>query len=78
MTQPPLMHPLDGGRSEAAARWDAQAEVDVAALILGYLAQNPPPGASEAEADFRGWAQDLQRDGQARLAELGQRRLRAV
>jgi hypothetical protein len=69
---------LADGDPAAIALWDAQAEVDVAVLILDYLTRNPPPGASEAESDFRAWALNLQRDGQSRLAALGHRHLRAV
>ena len=76
--QPPLLNSLSGGRSQDAARWDAQTEYDVGVLIASYLVQHPPPPGVHFEEPFARWSAALQRQGQAQLAELGERRLRAV
>jgi hypothetical protein len=68
----------EGGDDDAAERWDARAEVDVAVLIRRYLSDHPPPASSELAADLRLWSQNLTHDGLARLEACGGRRLRAV
>jgi hypothetical protein len=76
--QHPLVRVVDGGDSEAAERWDAQADYDLSVLLDQYLASHPhPPGSANAPllADS---ARALRESGELRLAHLGQRRLRAT
>jgi hypothetical protein len=63
----------------AAQLWDAQAEHDVGALISTYLKRHPAPAGALLYGDLHRWSENLRRDGQVRLEELGQRSpLRAV
>lgn len=76
---PPLLNPHDGGRSEEAIRWDAEAEVAIATFIHDHLRKSPAPVGSAVAHDLASYASSLQLDGQARLEELGPaRHLRAV
>ena len=69
----------DGGESDTAVAWDIRASAHVAALILRHLAADPPPEGSATASDWRKWAENLQRDAQARQEALGRAvRLRAV
>jgi hypothetical protein len=58
--------------------WDAHAERDIGLMIARYLLANPAPADSLIASDLEAWAVNLLRDGQARLAELGEPRLCAV
>jgi hypothetical protein len=70
------MRRLEGGATAAVQTWEARAEADLAVLIQRYLAEHPCPGPSLIEADLARWSRALAADGQARLAELDQPRLR--
>lgn len=67
----------EGGVSEAAAKWDGNAERALGTFILRLLQQRPPADSVIA-ADLRRWAQQLLLSGQARLAEAGQDALKLV
>ncbi len=56
--------------SRAAHVWDAQPEIDVAALIGDYLLAHPPPPSSLAAGDLEDWAFNLLEDGTARRLGL--------
>jgi hypothetical protein len=58
--------------------WDARAEQDIGLMIARYLLEHPAPDGSELAADLERWSLNLVRDGQARLAGLGHRRLSAA
>lgn len=78
-----MQHPLvighQGGRSHGAVRWDADAQIAFAAFVKRYLEQNPAPSGAATAHDFLQWSEALERDGRARLAELGPaRHLHAV
>lgn len=64
--------------STDAERWDAQAEYDIGQLMRHYLRDHPPSSGSECSRDFADWSERLVGDGQARLWELGERRLRVL
>jgi hypothetical protein len=67
----PLLTTHDGGGADAAAAWDARAELDLSIMIDRYLSENPPPKASQLQLDLRELVSLLRFDGEARLAELG-------
>jgi hypothetical protein len=69
---------MPAGTRTAADEWDARAELDVAIFIERYLAERPPPAASELEADLKRWARQLRTDGEQRLWMLGASRLTTV
>lgn len=54
----------------AAAEWDAHAEVALAAMIEGYIAENPPVAGSAVVDSMAQWARQLRIDGECRLAAL--------
>ena len=62
----------------AAALWDARMTYDVGRLIQRLMTWCPPPPGSEVAPDLELWAAELCENGEARLEELGVRRLRAV
>jgi len=62
----------------SAEAWDGRAEVALGVFIRRLLADDPPPPGSRLAADLRLWAEQLQSDGQARLAAAGGRRLVAA
>lgn len=70
--------PVAGGNSEAARQWDAHAENEIGAMIDRYITANPPPDGATCSEPFGRWAGQLRRSGQARLAALGEPRLRAL
>lgn len=74
--QSPLLVFHAGANADAVKTWEAHAEADVGVLIRRYLADHPCPGASRIRGDLEDWADRLEAVGQARLAELGLRRLR--
>jgi hypothetical protein len=55
----------------SAARWDAQAEIEVGAFIRAYLDDNPPPRGARLAHDFDKWGLNLARDGIDALRRLG-------
>lgn len=79
---PPIAPPPPEARHDANA-WDAWMELAVAQTISRLLAcgDGPPPDSRVAQ-DFRVWARNLKRDGQARQSAAGRppghRHLRAV
>lgn len=76
--QHPILTGHDGSAEVEPELWAAQAQLEIAVLILRYLAGNPPPGPSQTHRDFRRWAEDLRLDGEDLLAARGLRSLRAV
>jgi hypothetical protein len=58
----------DGGEDR---RWDYQAEVDVGALILGYLDDNPAPDGARFAGEFQNWGERLERIGKRHLDGRG-------
>ncbi len=58
--------------------WEARAEQDIGIVIRRYLSEQPCPGPSGVADAFSTWSDGLVCDGQARLEELGIRRLRSA
>jgi hypothetical protein len=77
--QSPILSAVVGDRASDPEAWDIRMEAHLGAFILQHLATDPaPPGARLAD-DARRWAENLQRDAQARQEALGRVvRLRAV
>jgi hypothetical protein len=74
--QHPIMRRLEGGATATVETWEARAEANIAVLITRYLAENPCPGPSPIARDLARWSRALAADGQARLQEAGEPRLR--
>lgn len=66
------------GEGADPIEWDARAEVAIAVMIRRYLAENPPPRSSRVAGDLAAWAENLDLDGQARLAARGAAHLRVA
>jgi hypothetical protein len=64
--------------SASGEEWDARAEYDLGVFMRRYLHDHPPSVPSALSRDFEVWSENLSHDGQARLAALGARRLRAL
>lgn len=72
---------LDGEVPDELAieKWDTRLESHLATFILRHLAEDPAPRGSRLAGDARLWAENLQRDAQARQVALGvPARLQAV
>lgn len=78
MRQLPTVQVLNGGDSEAAAKWDAHAEEDIGAMIERYLSSAPAPPGSSCSEPFGRWARQLRQSGLARREALGEPQLRAL
>jgi hypothetical protein len=65
-------------RQHRVERWDARATYEIGVLVLRWLNENPPPGASEVAEEARSWGSRMKECGEARLRETGERTLRVL
>ncbi len=63
---------------DSVADWEARIGSELAVLIRQHLAEHPCPGPSPIADRVVAWASDLEDCSQARLADLGSRRLRSA
>lgn len=61
-----------------AGEWDATLEIRISMCINAFMSDHPAPDDSVLAADAAVWAENLLRDGRARLADLAVRPLRLV
>lgn len=62
--------PKSTQKEREALLWQARAQLDLAAIVERYLAQNPPPAMATDHRLYRRWAGELREAGEGDLKAL--------